>query len=81
LAKNEILKSHCVLVVLDLSAMVMDSEGNVTPTKEIEQILEAAKDPIVLLNKVDLVQTKNFAKIKINGRLLECLFVSLLGEP
>jgi len=42
LAKNEILKSHCVLLVLDLTALVMDLEGNVKITKEIEQILESA---------------------------------------
>ena len=51
LAKEEILKSHCQVVVLDITSL---ENGKLSP--EGQQILDLSPNAIVFLNKADLVQ-------------------------
>ena len=85
MAQNEFSKSHVVLAVFDVTELKVKDSYYILGEKFslIDELLESAASPVVLLNKTDLLDKKDSAPIKLklkSGKTLDVNLVSLKSE-
>ena len=85
MAQNEFSKSHVVLAVFDVTELKVKDRNYILGEKFslIDQLLESAASPVVLLNKTDLLDKKDSAPIKLqlkSGKTLDVNLVSMKSE-